>query len=202
MDDRDVRSGDGAAIPSPTKMAHVVFRTRDHYEEMVEWYCTVLNAHKVFESEMLTFLAYDDEHHRIAIGRSPMLEPFGPCSIGFDHLAFTYANLDDLIATYDRLKAAGIETYCPVNHGPTTSLYYKDPDGNRIELQIDNFDDMDEATAHMRAAFAINPVGELFDPASYARRRREGEEQRTIVSQPIEEMSPPRPELIGKLIPG
>jgi len=26
-----------------------------------------------------------------------------------------------------------------VNHRPTTSMYYRDPDGNRVELQIDNF---------------------------------------------------------------
>lgn len=194
-------SSSSAPAPRPSKMAHVVFRTRDRYDEMIEWYCTVLNAHKVFESEMLTFLAYDEEHHRIAIGRAPHLAPRAPCSIGFDHLAFTYADIDELLATHRRLKAAGIEPYCPVNHGPTTSLYYKDPDGNRIELQVDNFDDMAEATAHMQAAFTVNPVGQSFDPEDYARRRQAGEAQDAIVRQPVETLSPPSPELIGKLMP-
>jgi catechol-2,3-dioxygenase len=26
----------------------------------------------------------------------------------------------------------------PFNHGLTTSLYYRDPDGNKVELQVDN----------------------------------------------------------------
>lgn len=37
------------------------------------------------------------------------------------------------------------------NHGPTTSLYYRDPDGNQIETQVDNFETAEEATAFMNS---------------------------------------------------
>ena len=49
----------------------------------------------------------------------------------------------DISAEVVRLKAAGILPYWCINHGPTTSLYYKDPDGNVIELftQIDRMSD-------------------------------------------------------------
>lgn len=44
-----------------------------------------------------------------------------------------------------------------VNHGPTTSIYYRDPDGNDIETQVDNFDTTAEADEFFASeAFAIN----------------------------------------------
>ena len=84
---------------------------------------------------------------------------------GTDHIAFAHADLGDLLYTYARLKREGIEPYWCVNHGPTTSMYYKDPDGNRVELQVDNFPTADEANAWMRSGeFAANPIGVVFDP--------------------------------------
>ena len=38
----------------------------------------------------------------------------------------------------EALEEVGIQPHVPVQHGPTTSLYYRDPDGNMVELQIDN----------------------------------------------------------------
>jgi catechol-2,3-dioxygenase len=184
---------------SPKKLAHAVFRTIDHYAEMIEWYCVVLNAHKVFESDRITFLSYDEEHHRIAIARSPDLKPRGNRWVGLDHLAFTYQSISDLMGTYQRLKAAGIEPFCPVNHGPTTSLYYHDPDSNRIELQIDNFDDMAAATENMRATFTINPVGVLFEPDELVNQLAMGADASALNIRPTGNILPPTEELIRKL---
>src|SRR4030095_2322762 len=50
-----------------------------------------------------------------------------------------YADLGELLSTYRRLKASGIEPARCINHGPTISMYYRDPDGLRVELQIDVF---------------------------------------------------------------
>jgi catechol-2,3-dioxygenase len=187
------------AAVSPKKLAHAVFRTVDHYAEMIEWYCLVLNAHKVFESDRITFLSYDEEHHRVAIARSPDLKLRERRCVGLDHLAFTYQSIGDLMGTYQRLKAAGIEPFCPVNHGPTTSLYYHDPDGNRIELQIDNFDDMAEATEHMKAAFTINPVGVLFEPDELVNQLAIAADARALNIRPTGDILPPTDELMRKL---
>lgn len=52
----------------------------------------------------------------------------------------------------------------PVQHGPTTSLYHRDPDGNMVELQIDNMAP-DDATAYMRGEEdSVDPIGPSFDP--------------------------------------
>src|SRR3546814_17462514 len=67
------------------------------------------------------------------------------------------------MATYERLRDKGIRPVFPINHGPTTSMYYADPDGNQIELQVDNYDKIEDATAFFYSeAFAENPVGVEF----------------------------------------
>ena len=83
--------------------------------------------------------------------------------------AFTYSTLGDLIGTYKRLQAMGIRPTVTIDHGPTTSMYYTDPDGNNIELQVDNFETAEEAQEFFESdAFAKNPVGVLFDPDELA----------------------------------
>jgi catechol-2,3-dioxygenase len=183
---------------SPAKLAHVVLRTRTNFEAMCQWYGVVLNARMVFNAGFIAFLSYDDEHHRIAITQDPGLAERAPRSAGLDHLSFTYATLDDLLATYERLKQIGILPFCPVNHGPTTSLYYVDPDNNRVELQVDNFTDMDAAKAVINATFGVNPIGEEFDPDDYLARRRAGESIDSLL-RPSSPPEPPKMELITKL---
>lgn len=158
----DAESNRGAHI-SPAKMAHMVIRTR-RFDEVTQWYKTVLNAEAVFESHRVSFLTFDDEHHRIAIARSSEIDDYNPKSAGIDHVAYSYSSLKDLIHTYERLKRAEILPYWCINHGPTTSFYYKDPDGVRVELQVDNSAAVDPRAFFLSEAFAKNPVGVEFDP--------------------------------------
>ena len=173
---------------SPAKFAHFVLRT-GQVDNMAEWYRTVLAARIVFRDERLCFLSYDDEHHRLALIQVPGLEPRDPNGTGTDHVAYSYRNLGDLLATYRRLKAAGILPHWPINHGVTTSMYYRDPDNNRVELQIDNFTTEAECQAYFQSvAFRDNPVGVTYDPEDLCRRYEAGE--------PIAELLriPPLPE--------
>ena len=90
-------------------------------------------------------------------------------------MAFTYADFDSLIATYERLAAENITPIAPIHHGMTLSMYYADPDGNQVELQVDTMTP-DEAEAFMTSdVFAANPIGIEFDPADLAARRAGGE---------------------------
>ncbi len=52
---------------SPVKLAHVVLRTIDKFDEMVAWYETVLNARKIWHNPGASFLSFDDENVSIAI---------------------------------------------------------------------------------------------------------------------------------------
>lgn len=167
----------------PTKLAHFVVRTA-RYDETVRWYETVLGAGTVFRNPMLTFMTYDDEHHRVAVVNVPGLADAGEPRAGLEHVAFTFASLDDLLHTYRRLKAAGITPYWCINHGPTTSLYYRDPNGLQVELQIDNFASHETLTAWMRSgAFQRNPIGVVFDPDRLVERFDRGDPVDELVQQ-------------------
>jgi hypothetical protein len=54
-------------------------------------------------------------------------------------------------------------------------MYYRDPDGNRVELQIDNFATAKEGQDWMLSrAFAQNPIGVEYDPDELVKRFRSG----------------------------
>lgn len=186
----DAMARDGAGqdaakvVVSPQRLAHFVLRT-SRFEKLVDWYRTVLGATPAFKNDILAFLSYDEEHHRVAILNVPDLEPQPEGVAGVHHVAFTYASLHDLMNNYERLRDLGIRPVFPINHGPTTSMYYADPDGNQIELQVDNYDTIEEATAFFYSeAFAVNPIGVEFDPDELLRRLRAGEPEEDIKRRP------------------
>jgi catechol 2,3-dioxygenase len=83
------------------------------------------------------------------------------------HLAFEYDGFADLMSSYDRMRKGGVEPAFCLDHGLTISLYYRDPEGNFVELQSDNFSDWKLSGEFMRTSpdFAANPIGTFFDPA-------------------------------------
>lgn len=176
------------AVPSPmvspSRLAHVVLRT-SRFEEMVEWYTFVLNGKLAYKDAGIAFLAYDDEHHRVAFINIPGLGEQPDGIAGVHHVAFTYDSLSDLLDNYARLKEVGILPVLPINHGPTTSLYYADPDGNQIECQVDNFATVEEAGKFFFTdAFATNPIGVNFDPDALRARLLAGEDEAALKARP------------------
>ena len=167
-------------VKSPSSLAHVVFRT-SNYEAMVDYWQTFLGAEITFNDSNLAFLRYDEEHHRIAIIRVPGTGPKVGNSAGLEHVAFAYDTLQDLVTAYQQRKALGMQPNWCTNHGPTTSIYYNDPDGNRIETQVDNFDTVEDANAFMTSElFKQNPIGTDFDPETLVQRLNAGENDTSI----------------------
>lgn len=161
-------------MASPVKFAHVVLKT-SRFTEMVSWWKEFLQGEARHENEFIAFISYDDEHHRIAIANFPNLEDRERQHNGVEHVAFTYASLGDLFDQYDRMKARGISPYWTINHGFTLSAYYRDPDGNQVETQVDTMS-MTEADAFMSGpVFAANPIGINVDFEALIARWRAGE---------------------------
>ena len=84
----------------PQKFAHVVYRTR-RFDQMLEWHQFVFDARVQYENPALALLTYDDEHHRFALANLDVLQPASKETgrqglVGVDHVAYTYASLEDL----------------------------------------------------------------------------------------------------------
>jgi hypothetical protein len=172
---------------SPIKLAHLVLRT-PQYEKLCSIYKLLLNATPAFENDMLCFLRYDDEHHRVVLLNLPPLAPRA-FSAGVEHFAFTYSTLGDLLGNYQRMKAAGIAPVWCINHGMNLSIYYEVPDRNLIETQIDTMDNA-SADAYMSGAyFARNPIGVDFDPELLIERFQRGD----MISELLRQGSAPYP---------
>jgi len=164
----------------PAHLCHFVLRTLpENYQTLVDWYVAFLGGWISCASKGITMIAYDEEHHRIGIVPRADALPRAKdrAVVGLGHVAFGFNTLEDLAKCYEHKKALGLKPSWVINHGPTTSMYYQDPDGNEVETQVDNFDTVPETIAFMEGPeFAENPFGVEFDPDEFVKRVRSGKE--------------------------
>lgn len=161
------------SMPSPTKIHHMHIFSDERYDEMVEYYLTMFNAEVVkVNPNGATFMSFDDHDHRIVLIKHEGAEAKSENAIGVSHTAFCYASLGELIYVYRAMTAAGYDApgYC-VNHGNSTAFYYRDPDGNQVELMMDNFTTL-ETQDYKRYYQWSEEFGQMsegqFDPAKMA----------------------------------
>ncbi len=111
---------------------------------------------------MAAWVTNDEANHRIGMislnGLTHHPDRSHHCRI--QHIAFEYATIDDLLATFERLRDQGIEPVLAADHGATTRFYYDDPDRNSVELSVDNFGDWQKSSACLRNSpeFAARPA--------------------------------------------
>lgn len=174
----------------PNYIAHWVIKT-PRRDELIEWYKIVFGAEIVHSDKMITFLSWDQESHRLALVNLPKTVRFAfPLSrirrkmIGVDHIAHSFDSLEKLLLSYAHIKQQGIKPVWCINHGPTTSIYYEDPDGNRHEFQVDNFATAEETKQYFNSkAFADNPIGVTFDPDYLLEQFNQGVPEKTLLKQ-------------------
>jgi catechol 2,3-dioxygenase-like lactoylglutathione lyase family enzyme len=167
----------------PSKLAHLVLTT-PNLPRARSWYLNVLDAHVAFENDKVCFLSYDDEHHRIGLIGLPNLVERAPSTWGLEHLAFSYPTLGALLAQYSYLKSQGIAPYWTINHGPTISFYYRDPDGNKVETDYDVFPTVAEVNAFFAVNYKENFMGIIIDPEELIAKYEAGVPLSELVHRP------------------
>ncbi len=142
---------ENTAVIAP-RFHHVNLKTT-RLDELIRFYRTLVGAEVVFRDETGAWLSNDAANHRIALLAFPNFadDPEKDTRTGMHHSAFEYASFDDLNASYERLKEAGITPALCLDHGMTLSYYYADPDGNHVELQVDCFGDWRRSKEWMRS---------------------------------------------------
>jgi catechol 2,3-dioxygenase len=110
----------------------------------------------------------DEANHRLAFVEVPgfSADENKAAHRRIQHFAFAYRTLEELRGTYLRLKAQGIVPVLCTDAGAQTAFYYTDPDGNSVELHVDNFGNSWTSTEYLRHShdFAAKPIGHFVDP--------------------------------------
>lgn len=89
-------------------------------------------------------------------------------SPGLHHMQLMVDSHATLAAKYEELKSMGMTPHRSSDHGPMTSFYYRDPDGNNVEITSQNQSSLQGMIDFMSSPeFAANPSGEEIDPENW-----------------------------------
>ncbi|MGA7761994.1 MAG: VOC family protein [Candidatus Binataceae bacterium] len=125
----------------PDRIGHIVLKVRS-LERSRPFYTEVLGLEVMKELpqvKMLFLASNRRDHHEVALAE--VGESAGapkPGDVGLAHCAFRLKSQEDLLAAYREFKQRGVPISFTVNHGVTRSIYFLDPDGNQLEVYVDN----------------------------------------------------------------
>ncbi len=114
-----------------TGLGHVGLYVKD-MPKMMDFYSNFLGLYVTDKADDLriVFLSAqpDAEHHELALARSDSQ------SSNAQQISFRVGSLGDLKDFYGRIKAEGLQIERVVNHGIAFGCYFKDPEGNTVEV--------------------------------------------------------------------
>src|SRR5216117_1121031 len=124
------------------KLGHLVLKVRDARKSR-DFYTRALGL-KVAHEDLdrgAVLLSFGEQHHELALFQLATGEAPDAAQPGLHHTAWQLGSFEELQAAYRELGALGIPVESAIEHNVTRSIYFHDPDGNRVELYCDNFAD-------------------------------------------------------------
>jgi catechol-2,3-dioxygenase len=120
------------------RFSHMGFLVRD-LEKMASFYLDVLGFYLTDQGWLgpreLRFLSRDPtEHHQIVLMTGRGEDQLTT----INQISLRVASLEELRTVYARLVAADTPNLDPATHGNAWSVYFPDPEGNRIEVYTDS----------------------------------------------------------------
>jgi len=132
------------------KIHHVAYRCRDT-KETVEWYLKYLDMDFILaiaedsvpstkEPDPYMHVFLDAGNGNVLaffeIPNSPPMGRDANTPAWVQHLAFQVDSEDEMMSVKQTLEADGIEVIGPTNHTIFKSIYFRDPNGHRLELAV------------------------------------------------------------------
>ena len=171
MDTMRSASPDGDATQSqavlPQMLSHAAFISRDTAATVefftkvlgMEFVAAVLNDQIPSTGEVVP---YFHSFFRMADGSTiayfeapdlpPIPDPPHPAYDTFRHFAMQVSTVGEVDAWHARLVAHDVEVLGPVDHGIMYSIYFHDPDGNRLEIATPTDDRWNDDAPEARTA--------------------------------------------------
>ena len=116
------------------KVGHVVLNVHD-LEASLKFYTAALGMELMAHNteRHMAFLSFGTQHHDIALCQAPAEATRG--GLGINHIAMQIeGGIEELQQLYGRLLTAGVQIDRTTEHSTTLSVYFFDPDGNRLEI--------------------------------------------------------------------
>jgi catechol 2,3-dioxygenase len=123
--------------PTPAHFGIFVYdmdRMVDFYTSVFRLSITDEGLGKNFGNRLVFMSASEDQHHQLVLSEGRSKE--SPVSTVMQ-LSFLVPSLEELRLNRDMALAKGATELRPMNHGNAWSLYYMDPEGNRVEVYLD-----------------------------------------------------------------
>ena len=124
------------------KLGHLVLKVRDARRSR-DFYTQALGlkvAHEDFEHGAV-FLSVGTQHHDLALFQLATGDAPDAKQPGLHHMAWELDSFEELQAAHRDLRALGIPVESTIEHNVSRSVYFHDPDGNRVELYCNRYED-------------------------------------------------------------
>ena len=128
------------------KLGHLVLKVRDARASR-DFYTRALGLKVAHENldHGAVFLSFGTQHHELALFQLATGEAPDAKQPGLHHTAWQLGSFAELQAAYRELQELGIAVESTIEHNVSRSVYFRDPDGNRVELYCDMVTDGFEA---------------------------------------------------------
>ena len=132
------------------KLGHIVLSVRNAARSR-DFYTRTLGLSVSHEDldRGAVFLSFGREHHELALFQMATGAAPDAAQPGLHHMAWQLGSFAELQAAYRELKALGVPIESTIEHNVTRSIYFPDPDGNRVELYCDMVENGFEAMRTM-----------------------------------------------------
>jgi catechol-2,3-dioxygenase len=141
------------------KVAHVVLNVKD-IEASLKFYSEAMGMEVVTyrPERRMAFLGFGTQHHDIALFEVAKDAERG--KLGLNHIAFQIdGGVEELTTLYQRLLKQHVPIDHLSDHGISKSVYFLDPDGNRLEIFCETLATVEEGKEYLRTNRAgANPL--------------------------------------------
>ncbi|MET4579531.1 VOC family protein [Ottowia thiooxydans] len=120
--------------PPDAQLTHLGLYVRD-LDTMVAFYADLLGMVVTDSGELrgarITFMSRNpEEHHQLVMISGRPDDEYSPVS----QMSFRVGTLEDLQYYHRAVAAMGLRDVRPSNHGNAWSIYFLDPEGNKVEI--------------------------------------------------------------------